>query len=48
MTMPEIQRREQVAGGPKRYGDITDAAELRAKLEQNGEPIGSDAIWVEE
>jgi hypothetical protein len=47
--------REQVAGGPKRYGGITDAAELKANLEMNcvptslleGESIGYDAFLVE-
>jgi len=33
------QLREQVAGGPKCYGGITDAAELRANLNMNCVPI---------
>lgn len=47
--------REQVNGGPKRYGGITDLAELRANLVMNclptglldGEPLDYDAFLVE-
>jgi hypothetical protein len=46
---------EQVNGGSKRYGGITDAEELRANLVMNclptslldGEPVGYDAFLVE-
>ncbi len=55
---PEIyfaELREQVNGGPKRYGGITDPAELRANLVMNclptslldGEPLDYDAFLVE-
>jgi hypothetical protein len=47
--------RNQVNGGPKRYGGITDAEELRANLVMNslptslldGEPLDYDAFLVE-
>jgi hypothetical protein len=47
--------REQVNGGPKRYGGITDAAELRRNLVKNcvptslldGEPMEYDAFLVQ-
>ena len=47
--------RDQVNGGPKRYGGITDAEELRANLVMNslptslldGEPLDYDAFLVE-
>ena len=49
------QLREQVAGGPKCYGGITDAAELRANLNMNcvpislmeGTPLDYEAFLVE-
>jgi len=55
---PEVyfgELREQVNGGPKRYGGITDPAELRANLVMNclptslldGEPLDYDAFLVE-
>jgi hypothetical protein len=55
---PEVyfgELREQVNGGSKRYGGITDAEELRANLVMNclptslldGEPVGYDAFLVE-
>lgn len=55
---PEIyfgELREQVACGPKRYGGITDAKELKANLVMNclptslldGEPLDYDAFLVE-
>lgn len=55
---PEVyfaELREQVNAGPKRYGGITDPAELRANLEMNclplalldGKPLGYDAFLVE-
>lgn len=47
--------REQVSGGPKRYGGITDPAELKANFVMNclppslldGEPMDYDAFLVE-
>ena len=47
--------REQVNGGPKRYGGITDPGELRANLEMNSlpaslldaEPVDYDAFLIE-
>jgi hypothetical protein len=55
---PEVyfaELREQMAGGPKRYGGITDAAELRANLVKNcvptslldGDPMEYDSFLVE-
>ena len=55
---PEVyfgELREQVNGGSKRYGGITDAEELRANLVMNclptslldGEPVGYDSFLVE-
>jgi hypothetical protein len=55
---PEVyfgELREQMNGGPKRYGGITDAEELRANLVMNclptslldGEHVGYDAFLVE-
>lgn len=55
---PEVyfgQLQEQVNGGSKRYGGITDPGELRANLEMNclplslldGEPLNYDAFLVE-
>jgi len=55
---PEVyfgELRDQVNGGPKRYGGITDPAELRANLVMNclptslldGEPLDYDAFLVE-
>jgi hypothetical protein len=54
---PEVyfaELRDQVNGGPKRYGGITDLADLRANLEMNclplslldGEPLDYDAFLV--
>jgi hypothetical protein len=55
---PEVyfgELREQVNGGPKRYGGITDPEELKANLVMNclptslldGEPLDYDAFLVE-
>jgi hypothetical protein len=52
VATPVIQLRQQVSGGSKRYGGITESVALRANLEQNGvptslwegEPIGSYTI----